>query len=343
MSAQASASSPPPQKNLRTYKQLRSIWYELDALASCVRLAEDFGPAGSKLAASLTVQGWYVYDILRAGLADEPVRSMDDFCAALNDSRHLTDLKPKDRTFRNGTLGKIREFSRHPPGEEIATQPDRALLRELNLDRHARILQDRVHREDALIRKKYDRYIIRPKTQKKLALATAAIVLLAFTGYKLYHWIRGPGPWMTSYYSTKDFSGEAQHDAQEALEFTGKPDLPAEVRGDNVSARFYSCLTLAQDGSVDFHLNSDDGSRLYIGEYVVLDFWGTHSMAREPKTAKVELKAGVHQLQVDWFQGGGRSGLTLEADIGGERVFLSRDHLTRPVRVGDEISCPAAQ
>lgn len=68
-------------------------------------------------------------------------------------------------------------------------------------------------------------------------------------------------------------------------------------------------LTAPATGTYTFRLTSDDGSRLWIGDTLVVDHDGTHDV--EPKDGTVELTAGVHALRVEHFDRAGGQRLTL--------------------------------
>ena len=69
-------------------------------------------------------------------------------------------------------------------------------------------------------------------------------------------------------------------------------------------------IRIPKDGKYTFHLTSDDGSRLSIGGNVVVDHNGLHGM--EEKTGEVELKAGDHDIVVEFFENEGQMGLKLQ-------------------------------
>lgn len=69
-------------------------------------------------------------------------------------------------------------------------------------------------------------------------------------------------------------------------------------------------LTVDTDGTYEFRLTSDDGSRLSIDGGTVIDHDGKH--AASPKVGSVGLAAGVHALRVDYFDSGYDAILKLE-------------------------------
>ncbi|MEJ1201649.1 ricin-type beta-trefoil lectin domain protein [Streptomyces sp. CCNWLW230] len=68
-------------------------------------------------------------------------------------------------------------------------------------------------------------------------------------------------------------------------------------------------LDAAQAGSYTFRLTSDDGSRLWIDDQLVVNHDGLHGP--EPKDATVDLTAGSHSLRIEHFERDGGQQLTL--------------------------------
>ena len=68
-------------------------------------------------------------------------------------------------------------------------------------------------------------------------------------------------------------------------------------------------LDVPADGTYTFRLTSDDGSKLYIDDQLVIDHDGLH--AAEPKDGAVSLTAGYHSLRIEYFEAGGEQVLQL--------------------------------
>lgn len=68
-------------------------------------------------------------------------------------------------------------------------------------------------------------------------------------------------------------------------------------------------------GSYTFYLESDDGSRLWIGDEPAIDNDGVHSMTE--RSAVVKLQAGLHEFRIEYFDGIGNAGLILRYAGGG--------------------------
>ena len=69
-------------------------------------------------------------------------------------------------------------------------------------------------------------------------------------------------------------------------------------------------LFLEKDDNVVIQLSSDDGSRLYLDGQRLIDNDGPHGM--EPKEAEIALRSGYHALRLEYFQGGGGRGISLQ-------------------------------
>lgn len=96
----------------------------------------------------------------------------------------------------------------------------------------------------------------------------------------------------------------------ERNDFGAKEDFVSQLNG---------YLTVSKPGMVAFQITSDDGSRLWIDEQVVIDHDGPH--AAEPKQGSVELGAGEHTILIRHFQGSGGGALKLEWKPSGAPAF----------------------
>jgi len=79
--------------------------------------------------------------------------------------------------------------------------------------------------------------------------------------------------------------------------------LPEGRREDQHGCVLNGYLCVQEDGIYTFGLNSDDGSRLFVGNALIVDNDGTHR-ARE-RTGQAALRAGYHPIRVIYFDRGG--------------------------------------
>jgi len=93
---------------------------------------------------------------------------------------------------------------------------------------------------------------------------------------------------------------------------------PADDRlpPDDFSFRCAGFLKIEHAARYTFELNTDDGSRLYINDEVVLDHWGHHGMT--PKTSTVQLEEGLHPLRIDYYEEDGWAGFKFLAGADGQ-------------------------
>jgi S1-C subfamily serine protease len=93
-----------------------------------------------------------------------------------------------------------------------------------------------------------------------------------------------------------DFATLKPKAAQEAATF----DLGPYRGKNNFALRLTGYLDVPADGVWAFYLKSDDGSRLWIGDRLVVDNDGTHPVIE--KRGFIPLKKGRHAVRVEYFQ-----------------------------------------
>lgn len=78
------------------------------------------------------------------------------------------------------------------------------------------------------------------------------------------------------------------------------PTFPGTKLDNRFAIRWTGKIKIPEDGAYTFYLESDDGSRLLIDGKTVVDNGGLHDM--QEQDGKVELKAGEHELRIDYFE-----------------------------------------
>jgi hypothetical protein len=84
-------------------------------------------------------------------------------------------------------------------------------------------------------------------------------------------------------------------------------DLSPRKRDEHFALRFSGVLAVPKDGVYEFTLASDDGSRMYLHDRLVIDNDGLHGMER--KSGTIGLRAGYHPIRVEYFNATGGLGL----------------------------------
>jgi len=86
-------------------------------------------------------------------------------------------------------------------------------------------------------------------------------------------------------------------------------NLPISKRNNNYAIRYVGQLHAPTEGSYTFISISDDGSRIVIDGQVVVDNDGIHG--RRARNGKINLSAGAHDFEVQFFNGGGGAELSV--------------------------------
>ncbi|BDD12123.1 beta-N-acetylhexosaminidase (plasmid) [Fulvitalea axinellae] len=105
-------------------------------------------------------------------------------------------------------------------------------------------------------------------------------------------------------------------------------EVPESAAKKNIGLVLTGYIKIPTDKVYTFRLRSDDGSKLYIGGKQIVDNDGPHGM--KPLTAQAALGAGLHPIRVEFYQGGGASGLNLKVlDDNGEEIDIPADWFVR--------------
>lgn len=83
-------------------------------------------------------------------------------------------------------------------------------------------------------------------------------------------------------------------------------------RADGFGLRFSGYYEAPREGVYTFYLVSDDGSRLWVGDELIVDHDGAHSASE--RAGRVLLRPGRHALRVEYFEGSGSATLRVEHD-----------------------------
>jgi hypothetical protein len=85
--------------------------------------------------------------------------------------------------------------------------------------------------------------------------------------------------------------------------------IPRLPKG-HIALRFRATLVVPRDGSYEFYLRSDDGSRLYVNGRLLINHDGIH--AASEKQGRIALRKGGVPIQVEYFDFGGLRQLALD-------------------------------
>ena len=93
-------------------------------------------------------------------------------------------------------------------------------------------------------------------------------------------------------------------------------------RADNVGAVYTGWIDVPESGYWTLGLTSDDGARLWIGEDLVVDNDGLHTMRTVRGTTA--LAAGTHRLRIEYFEASANAGLILAWSGPGQSTVIVR-------------------
>jgi M6 family metalloprotease-like protein len=91
----------------------------------------------------------------------------------------------------------------------------------------------------------------------------------------------------------------------------GFPDLAVANREDYFALDFTGYIHIPAQGYYSFYLKSDDGSRFWLNDRLLIDHDGLHDNFEE-KNARVGLSAGLHSIRVEYFENAGGESLSLQ-------------------------------
>ena len=86
-------------------------------------------------------------------------------------------------------------------------------------------------------------------------------------------------------------------------------EVKEEIRSNTV-VRFSTSIQVEKEDRFTFYTNSDDGSKLWVNNELVVDNDGDHGVIE--KNGSITLKPGTYPLQVVWFNGGGSGWLNVD-------------------------------
>jgi hexosaminidase len=91
--------------------------------------------------------------------------------------------------------------------------------------------------------------------------------------------------------------------------------LRGDERPEKYGLRLTGFLRVPKDALYTFYLACDDGGKLRVDDEVVVDHDGQHDATE--KQGQVALRAGLHRVEVDFFQAGGGAALRLAVSAPG--------------------------
>ena len=104
--------------------------------------------------------------------------------------------------------------------------------------------------------------------------------------------------------------------------------VTADFPLDHFSAKWSGLTQVDEEGEYKFYLRSDDGSKLFVNDELVVDNDGLHGMENTME-GTLELQPGLYPVRVDYFEQGGEQGIQVKysgPDTLDNQVFLRGFH-----------------
>mgnify|MGYP003575029124 CR=1 FL=1 len=138
--------------------------------------------------------------------------------------------------------------------------------------------------------------------------------------------------WVAEYYPNKSLKGipyvEGGNNSVAKIaniNFNWKSGSPhSSIPADGFSARFTKNVEF-EEGTYEFQIRADDGSRLWVDDQLVIDSWV--STSGHLKTGRIDLSKGRHTVKVEYFEG-----------VGLANIFVDYKKYTRlPTQTGGDV------
>lgn len=164
------------------------------------------------------------------------------------------------------------------------------------------------------------------------------IVLSLFAGTRQIAHADTGSNWTGAYYNNPGLYGTPVFTRIDpAVVFNWGPYGPGPgIGGENWSAR-WNTVQYLNAGTYRFNVVADDGVRVYLDGQAVIDAW--RDQAPTPYTANVQVVAGTHIIQVDYYQGHGDASLSVTWDfVGGISTQWIAQYFNNPYLQGSPVA-----
>jgi hypothetical protein len=112
------------------------------------------------------------------------------------------------------------------------------------------------------------------------------------------------GAFRGTYFSDRNLTTQAFQRQDAAINFNWGTGVPGTgVGADNFSVRWEGDWNFSTAGTYRFSTTSDDGSRIYVDNTLVVNHWSDHGATT--LTGDIQLTAGTHRVRVEYYEAGG--------------------------------------
>jgi len=120
-----------------------------------------------------------------------------------------------------------------------------------------------------------------------------------------------PSRWRGEYYENQNLSGlPVLVRCDDQIDFIWNYDAPDPILPvDHFSVRWAGTPNFPNSGRYRFHTRTDDGVRLWVDGWLLIDQW--HNQGMTEYTAEIELSAGQHDVEMEYYENVGWAGAQL--------------------------------
>lgn len=111
------------------------------------------------------------------------------------------------------------------------------------------------------------------------------------------------------YFEGQNFEKPIKTKREKRIDFNWDLGSLVEDYVDNVSIRCTGRIKAPSTGRYTFLTRSDDGTRLWIDDKLIIDDWNVHP--EDTRSAEVDLEEGYHHIKLEYFEGEGFASLKL--------------------------------
>jgi len=145
---------------------------------------------------------------------------------------------------------------------------------------------------------------------KRLAIMISASLMGIILAAAVIHFILSRGYGLRGeYFADQNFEKRIQTRKDRKIDFDWILGDIVDNFSDNVSIRWTGRIKAPKSGTYKFITNSDDGTRLWIDDKLIIDDWNVH--AAEDYGANINLTKGYHQIKLEYFEGEGFASVKL--------------------------------
>lgn len=150
----------------------------------------------------------------------------------------------------------------------------------------------------------------RKETIRKVVLISVAAVVAIFVVVQAGMFFSSLSRGLTAeYFVGQNFENPLKTKREKSIDFNWELGSLVADHVDNVSIRLTGRVKAPRHGRYTFITHSDDGTRLWIDDKLIIDDWNVHP--EETRTAEIDLEEGYHAIKLEYFEGNGFASLKL--------------------------------